>query len=167
MIDAIILLFPFHLVFLVAQNTVWTVHPVFAKMLATSAILLLSLHALLTWGQVMPTTPGPNETYTAGSLCSVAWDLGASGTWKNMTIGEHVCELAWVSPRLNNAADLMSGANNNMSLVTNVAMNLDGTNQSLTPYNWTCPEVDPYSSIYFYQVSSPSESFRTVADYNI
>lgn len=49
--------------------------------------------------------------------------------------------------------DLMSGSNNNMSIVTNVASELDGTDGSLTPYSWTCPEVDPYSTIYFYQVS--------------
>lgn len=46
----------------------------------------------------------------------------------------------------------MSGPNNNMSYVTNVAMGLDGTDSSLTPYMWLCPEVDPYSAIYFYQV---------------
>ena len=48
----------------------------------------------------------------------------------------------------------MSGSNSNMSLVTKVAEGLDGTNASLTPFSWTCPEVTPYSDIYFYQVSS-------------
>lgn len=51
--------------------------------------------------------------------------------------------------------DLMSGSNDNMSLVTNVASGLDGADTSLSPYNWTCPEVDPYSTIYFYQVRCP------------
>jgi hypothetical protein len=50
----------------------------------------------------------------------------------------------------------MSGSNNNMSFVTNVASGLDGTDATLTPFNWTCPEVDPYSAIYFYQVCCPS-----------
>lgn len=47
----------------------------------------------------------------------------------------------------------MSGSNKNMSLVTNVVVGLDGTDDSLSPYSWTCPEVDPYSNIYFYQVT--------------
>lgn len=51
--------------------------------------------------------------------------------------------------------DLMSGSNGNMSAVTTVASGLDGTNSTLSPYNWTCPEVDPYSAIYFYQVRCP------------
>ena len=47
--------------------------------------------------------------------------------------------------------DLMSGSNSNMTLVANVAEDLDGTDPSLSPYTWTCPDVDPYSTIYFYQ----------------
>lgn len=47
---------------------------------------------------------------------------------------------------------LMSGSNDNMTVVTTVATGLDGTNSSLFPFQWTCPEVDPYSAIYFYQV---------------
>lgn len=49
----------------------------------------------------------------------------------------------------------MSGSNDNMSTVATVASGLDGTDSSLSPYNWTCPEVDPYSAIYFYQVCCP------------
>jgi len=45
----------------------------------------------------------------------------------------------------------MSGSNSNMSHVANVAKDLDGTDPSLSPYTWTCPDVDPYSTIYFYQ----------------
>jgi len=47
----------------------------------------------------------------------------------------------------------MSGSNLNMSLVTNVATAIDGTDTSLSPFNWTCPDVDPHSDIYFYQFS--------------
>lgn len=45
-----------------------------------------------------------------------------------------------------------------MSLVTNVAQDLDGTDPSLSPYIWTCPEVDPYSTIYFYQFNAADKS---------
>lgn len=48
----------------------------------------------------------------------------------------------------------MAGSNSNMSLVTKVAEGLDGTNASLTPFSWTCPEVTPYSAIYFYQFTN-------------
>ncbi|THG99320.1 hypothetical protein EW026_g3018 [Hermanssonia centrifuga] len=87
-----------------------------------------------------PTTPGPGETYNAGSNCTITWDVDNSGTWTNITI------------------DLKSGSNSNMSLVTNVASGLDGTDPSLTPFTWTCPEVDPYSAIYFYQFTNNGDS---------
>jgi hypothetical protein len=48
--------------------------------------------------------------------------------------------------------DLMSGSNLNMSLVTPVATHLDGTNPSLSPFHWRCPDVTPNAAIYFYQV---------------
>ncbi|KLO08276.1 hypothetical protein SCHPADRAFT_798222, partial [Schizopora paradoxa] len=86
--------------------------------------------------QISPTTPGPNETYNAGSACKIAWTPDSSGSWTNLTIA------------------LMSGSNTNMSLVTKVAEGLDGTNASLTPFSWTCPEVTPYSDIYFYQFTN-------------
>ncbi len=47
----------------------------------------------------------------------------------------------------------MSGSNDNMTRVTTVASGLDGTDSSRSPYTWTCPEVDPYSAVYFYQVN--------------
>ena len=47
----------------------------------------------------------------------------------------------------------MSGSNLNMSTVMNIATGVDGTDVFTTPYNFTCPEVEPYSKIYFYQVS--------------
>jgi hypothetical protein len=44
-----------------------------------------------------------------------------------------------------------------MTLVTNVAKGLDGTDPSLSPYIWTCPDVDPYSTIYFYQFTGAAD----------
>ena len=58
----------------------------------------------------------------------------------------------------------MSGSNTNMSRVTNVISSLDGTDVTLTPFNWTCPEVDPYSTVYFYQVRRISHFVHTMAD---
>jgi len=51
----------------------------------------------------------------------------------------------------------MNGSNSNMSLIVNVAEDLDGTDPSLSPYTWTCPDVDPYSTIYFYQFTSAAD----------
>jgi hypothetical protein len=48
----------------------------------------------------------------------------------------------------------MSGSNTNMTLVANVVEDLDGTDPSLSPFTWTCPDVDPYSAIYFYQFNA-------------
>ena len=55
----------------------------------------------------------------------------------------------------------MSGSNSNMTLVTNVAEDLDGTDLSLSPFTWTCPDVDPYSTIYFYQFNTADKSNPT------
>lgn len=62
----------------------------------------------------------------------------------------------------------MSGPNEAMEHVQTVASNLDGTDGNMSPLNWTCPEVDPYSAIYFYQASSlglrtPARADRAVA----
>ncbi|KAG8902430.1 hypothetical protein FRB99_004493 [Tulasnella sp. 403] len=102
-------------------------------------VLLVLLAAILlagiTGASVVPTAPGPGDMFRQGAVCSIQWNVDTTGDWKNMTI------------------DLMSGSNLAMSKVTTVATGLDGTNPKLTPYNWTCPSVSPYSTIYFYQFS--------------
>ncbi|EPT03780.1 hypothetical protein FOMPIDRAFT_1115297, partial [Fomitopsis schrenkii] len=105
------------------------------SILAVSASL-----ATLALAQVTPTAPGPHENFIAGSNCTIQWNADTSGAWTNMAI------------------DLMSGSNDNKSTVTNVASGLDGTDTTLSPYNWTCPEVDPYSAIYFYQFTNGSSN---------
>jgi hypothetical protein len=45
----------------------------------------------------------------------------------------------------------MSGSNDNMTFVARVAQGLDGTDPKIVPFNWTCPDVQPYAPIYFYQ----------------
>jgi hypothetical protein len=67
----------------------------------------------------------------------------------------HHRSVSWTTacPSIYRQLDLMSGSNNDMSFVANVASGLDGTDPSLSPYSWPCPDVSPYSSIYFYQVS--------------
>lgn len=116
----------------------------------TSSVLLFTGLINAICAQLVPTTPGPNETYAVGSACTIAWKPDISGRWKNVSIGRYACSN--LSMRSPNTLDLMSGSNINMSLVTNVITALDGTDSSMTPYNWTCPEVAPYSNIYFYQV---------------
>ena len=34
-----------------------------------------------------PTAPGPGQSYSAGSNCTIQWDVDQSGTWTNVTIG--------------------------------------------------------------------------------
>lgn len=52
-----------------------------------SFLCLLSMGFLFSFAQVVPTTPGPNETYIADSNCTVAWNPDTGGTWTNMSIG--------------------------------------------------------------------------------
>ncbi|KAL0574672.1 hypothetical protein V5O48_007288 [Marasmius crinis-equi] len=95
--------------------------------------LVLLCIANLVAGDFTPTAPGPGDSYAAGSQCQIKWEVG---DWKNVTIS------------------LMSGSNSQMEQITTVVSGLDGSNPSLSPYNWTCPEVSPYSAIYFYQFTN-------------
>ncbi|KAL0070711.1 hypothetical protein AAF712_001932 [Marasmius tenuissimus] len=95
--------------------------------------LVLLYIATLVAGDFTPTAPGPGDSYAAGSMCPIKWNVG---DWRNVSIV------------------LMSGSNGEMKRVTAVANGLDGSDPSLTPYNWTCPEVSPYSAIYFYQFTN-------------
>ncbi|KAI0068726.1 hypothetical protein BV25DRAFT_29762 [Artomyces pyxidatus] len=102
--------------------------------------VLLALHYALLSAAVTPTAPGPGDVFKAGGDCVIQWDVDETGSCKNLSI------------------DLMSGPNNKMVVVTNVAQGLHGCNSSVSPYTWTCPEVDPYSAIYFYQFSLGGDS---------
>ncbi|KZV75194.1 hypothetical protein PENSPDRAFT_624991 [Peniophora sp. CONT] len=89
---------------------------------------------------MIPTGPGPKDVFTAGQNCTIQWTTAAGPAWDGFDI------------------DLMSGSNTNMTLVTNVTQGVDATNASASPFNWTCPEVEPYGKIYFYQFTSKSNS---------
>lgn len=120
------------------------------------ALLVLSRLAL---SAVTPIAPGPGEVFTAGSECSISWTPDESGKWKSFSIGllTHNFFVPESSLQEILPLDLMSGSNYNMTVVANVAEDLDGTDPSLSPYVWTCPDVDPYSSIYFYQFNAAAD----------
>ncbi|KAH7914172.1 hypothetical protein BJ138DRAFT_1144295 [Hygrophoropsis aurantiaca] len=106
-------------------------------------ILGLLLFSPVAFAALAPTYPGPNQSCRADSDCTIKWLVDTTNSWKNVTV------------------QLMSGSNSNMTLVDIVASQLDGTDSRLTPFNWTCPEVAPYSNIYFYQFTNngPSPEF--------
>ncbi|TFK89817.1 hypothetical protein K466DRAFT_486015, partial [Polyporus arcularius HHB13444] len=99
-------------------------------------LLLLAATSVVAAAKFTPTAPGPGETFAAGSPCTIQWNADTSGKWTNVSIY------------------LMSGPNDNMTRLTTVASGLDGTDDSLSPYDWTCPAVRPYSAIYFYQFTN-------------
>jgi Ser-Thr-rich glycosyl-phosphatidyl-inositol-anchored membrane family len=72
----------------------------------------------------------------------VTWapDTSGASTWKTFTI------------------DLMTGANQNMTKLATLAQNMDGTSTTANSFSWTCPEVKPYSAIYFYQATTDGTS---------
>ncbi|EEB94400.1 hypothetical protein MPER_06791, partial [Moniliophthora perniciosa FA553] len=96
-----------------------------------SLLLIGTVASLVAGDAFTPTAPGPGDSFKAGDLCEIRWMPGDD--WKNVTI------------------ILMSGSNNAMIPVTTVTTGLDGSDASLSHYHWTCPEVTPYSNIYFYQ----------------
>ncbi|KAI8996503.1 hypothetical protein BD414DRAFT_478245 [Trametes punicea] len=88
-------------------------------------------------GGVTPTAPGPGDVFREGGKCTFSWVPDPSGVWKQTDV------------------ELMTGDNFNMVFITTVA-SFDGTDPSLTTFNYTCPDVEPNSPIYFYQFSSPA-----------
>lgn len=102
-----------------------------------SATLLLSTLALsaLVNADVEPTEPGPNTVFKQGQTCRTVWNGDADGKWGNMAI------------------ELMTGSDLQMVHLTTVAENLDGNKDG--QFEFECPEVDPYSAIYFFQYSAP------------
>ncbi|CEL56379.1 hypothetical protein RSOLAG1IB_07765 [Rhizoctonia solani AG-1 IB] len=86
-----------------------------------------------------PTEPSGASVFNIGSQCTIKWDVDATGSWKDMSI------------------QLMTGDNWNMIPITTIAQGIDATDATKNTYSYTCPEVTPTSTIYFYQFSSPSD----------
>ncbi|KAJ7190549.1 hypothetical protein GGX14DRAFT_507186, partial [Mycena pura] len=105
---------------------------VFTTVLASSALLS---HAI-----VAPNEPGPSEVFNEGTNCHIGWtgDTASPTAWQNMTI------------------ELMTGKNEAMVHLTTVATGQDGTKDGT--FNYTCPQVNPNSPIYFYQFTAPGTS---------
>ncbi|KAF9038684.1 hypothetical protein BJ165DRAFT_1308896, partial [Panaeolus papilionaceus] len=105
---------------------------------------LVALSApLLAFADVTPSEPGPGDVFRAGQTCPIVWlgDTNSTTDWKDMAI------------------ELMTGDNFGMIHITTVATGQDGTVDGR--FEWNCPEVNPYSAIYFYQFSSPHTAVKT------
>ncbi|KAF9259777.1 hypothetical protein L218DRAFT_820075, partial [Marasmius fiardii PR-910] len=85
---------------------------------------------------VTPLSPGPGDSFNQGSMCTTTWAADSEGKWGDMTI------------------ELMTGNNFQMVHLKTVGTHLDGNTDGRLDFE--CPEVDPYSAIYFFQYSSPS-----------
>lgn len=75
------------------------------------------------------------DVFREGAACRASWipDTTGAATWKSMTI------------------QLMTGSNLQMTALGTVASGIDGTNPSVTVFNYACPEVSPNAAIYFLQ----------------
>ncbi|KAG1752737.1 uncharacterized protein EDB91DRAFT_533092 [Suillus paluster] len=106
-----------------------------------SISLLLNLFLLPSraYATLEPESPGPGDVFRSGSSCVIEWNTNLTQPWDDVAI------------------DLMSGSNLNMSKVTTVVGHLDGTDPTLTPFNWICPDVMPNSAIYFYQFTNKKD----------
>ncbi|KAK0452714.1 uncharacterized protein EV420DRAFT_680039 [Desarmillaria tabescens] len=94
------------------------------------------------YADVVPTVPGPGDSYDEGASCVITWTGDKSSTaWKDMAI------------------ELMSGSNTAMVHITTVATGQDGTVDGT--FNYTCPNVTPNSAIYFYQFTAPASPNTT------
>ncbi|EJT47426.1 hypothetical protein A1Q1_03764 [Trichosporon asahii var. asahii CBS 2479] len=82
---------------------------------------------------VTPNEPSGRTVAKVGDKIKIQWDAGA--TWTNMTI------------------QLKTGANQVMKGLTVVAEGVDATKSNA--YEWTVPDVNPYSQIYFFELLVP------------
>jgi len=112
-------------------------------MVALLAGLLALASPLMVLADVTPSEPSPGSVFKAGQTCLVTWqgDTESTTLWKGMAI------------------ELMSGSNIEMVHVTTVATNQDGTKDG--SFQYTCPQVTPYSAIYFYQFDSSQTTNKT------
>ncbi|KIM68158.1 hypothetical protein SCLCIDRAFT_20573 [Scleroderma citrinum Foug A] len=108
----------------------------------TFIVLLAAINTIYVRADPTPTAPGPGAVFIEGQTCSTSWQVDPSGLWKTMVI------------------DLMTGDNYNMVHLTTVGT-VDGTDPSKTTFSYICPQVTPYSAIYFYQLSSPASGNST------
>ncbi|KAF9515753.1 hypothetical protein BS47DRAFT_1381382 [Hydnum rufescens UP504] len=107
-------------------------------MLFTAALLVLPFG--LAVAAPSATVPGPNDKYTEGGNCTIAWTADTSGLWTTMNI------------------ELMTGPNSPMVHLRTVAT---VNAQTTTSFSWPCPMVSPNSAIYFYQFSSQQDQANT------
>lgn len=94
---------------------------------------LLCLAALtgVAFGAITPTSPDSNTVVTVGSDIKALWAADSTGEWNNVEI------------------QLMTGDNLQMVPLAVLATGIDGT--STTGLDIPCPDVSPYSKIYFLQ----------------
>lgn len=110
-----------------------------APMPLDSRGLVTGAKANTTAGGVAPLGPSSLDVFPAGGNCTTSWSpapLDGKVPWNNMTIS------------------LMTGQNANMTTLATVASGIDGTNAWATKYTFECPDVQPYSQIYFLQFSN-------------
>jgi len=98
---------------------------------ALVAIAVSSVHAM-----IQPTAPGPGDSFKQGEKCKFTWDADPDSvdTWKQTNV------------------QLMTGDNYNMVHLDTVAT-IDGTQSGV--FEFDCPQVTPFSAIYFYQFTNP------------
>ncbi|PWY97567.1 hypothetical protein BCV70DRAFT_213538 [Testicularia cyperi] len=77
-----------------------------------------------------PLTPAQTNE---GSALMIQWDPTTNSSWKSMEI------------------KFMTGANQNMTELYTVATGVDGTTSGAGQLQWTAPDVNPNSKIYFFQ----------------
>ncbi|KAF9266117.1 hypothetical protein L218DRAFT_858687 [Marasmius fiardii PR-910] len=102
------------------------------------SLILATLAAVAVRADVTPNEPGPGSVFRQGQKCRTAWTGDKDVKWANMAI------------------QLMTGDNFQMVHLTTVATGLDGNKDG--SFQFDCPEVDPYSAIYFLQFSAPQAS---------
>ncbi|KAJ8584754.1 hypothetical protein M405DRAFT_773793 [Rhizopogon salebrosus TDB-379] len=102
-----------------------------------AAFALAFLAAISAYADPNPTNPGPGNVFIEGQACSITWTPDTTGVWKTMTI------------------ELRTGDNFNMINLALVGT-VDGTDATKNSFSYPCPQVTPYSPIYFYQFNSPA-----------
>ncbi|OCF44718.1 hypothetical protein I317_01407 [Kwoniella heveanensis CBS 569] len=83
---------------------------------------------------ITPTSPDSNTVVKVGDKIQALWTADSTSSWKDVEI------------------QLMTGDNLQMVALATVATGIDGT--SATSYEFTAPDVSPYSKIYFLQFTN-------------
>ncbi|KAI9358355.1 hypothetical protein BD770DRAFT_387131 [Pilaira anomala] len=102
-------------------------------------VFIACISCALVVADMAPNYPEPGTIWKTGEQYEISW----FDDKKPPSVSK-----AWTKFKI----DFMTGDNNNQKFLKNVARDLDGS--KISTFNWTAPDVNPHSAIYFFMFTN-------------